>query len=271
MSVTFKMVGALRFSVLSSTFNMETFSSAEEAAEELFSAERMALRFNLFENLCLRSLQQQRDQGFEMVVATSSHMPKPYLDQLYEMTAGNDNITVVPYQVDSQYRIMRRAYSHPKSAGESHLILFRLDDDDALDVDYVARTKRLAAGLLPVQGPATPFVIAYNRGFYVQRGQAGGDSRVFDATERAPLSVGTTLVRPARLGTDNPYRFNHRKFAQHYNVFSDITVPGFIRTLHWDNHSEPAVMGLQDQLSTEEVDQELRMHFALTRDQLMRL
>ena len=260
MSPTFKMNGVLRFSVLTSTFNMERFASVDEAAEEIFSAKRMALRLHLFEKLCLPSLTRQRDQGFDLVVATSDRMPEQYLAQLMDIVGDSPNISVVPFPVARHYGTLSKAYRLMPKGEATHQILFRLDDDDALDVDYIARTKRKAAGLVAVQGAATPFVIAYNRGFYLQRGK---EPKVFDAIERAPLSVGTALVRPAGAG-ENPYRYNHRKFAQHYNTFTDITVPGFIRTHHWDNHSDPAIMGRKDEMTPADIDADLRTHFGLS-------
>ena len=262
MSPTFKMNGVLRFSVLTSTFNMDRFASVEEAAEEIFSEKRMALRLHLFEKICLPSLTRQRDQGFDLVVATSDRMPEQYLTQLMDIVGDSSNISIVPFPVARHYGTLSKAYGLMPRGDASHQILFRLDDDDALDVDYIARTKRRAAGLVAVQGASTPFVIAYNRGFYLQRSEAG-EAKVFDAIERAPLSVGTALVRPAGTG-ENPYRYNHRKFAQHYNTFSDITVPGFIRTHHWDNHSEPAIMGRKDEMTAEDIDADLRAHFGLS-------
>ena len=262
MSPTFKMNGVLRFSVLTSTFNMDRFASVEEAAEEVFSDKRMALRLHLFEKLCLPSLTRQRDQGFDLVVATSDRMPDRYLAQLMDIVDDSPNISIVPFPVARHYRTLSAAYELLPKGEATHLILFRLDDDDAVDLDYIARTKRRAAGLVDVQGAATPFVIANNRGFYLQRGEDCA-AKVFDAIERAPLSVGTALVRPAGAG-ENPYRYNHRRFAQHYNVFSDITVPGFIRTHHWDNHSEPAIMGRQGEMTPEDIDADLRVHFGLS-------
>ena len=45
------MIGLLRFSVLTPTYYSERFDTLEKIAEHIFSPERMALRFHLFENL----------------------------------------------------------------------------------------------------------------------------------------------------------------------------------------------------------------------------
>ena len=175
-----------------------------------------------------------------------------------------------PYGPENHFQILKKAYASVPETGESHRILFRLDDDDALDGEFIARTKRLAKGLLPLQVNAeTPFAISFNRGIYLLKSETE-PPRVVDSCERAPLSVGPSVVRPVH-GKGNPYRYNHRKFAQHYPLFSDISVPAFLRTVHWDNHSTPAMMGLTGQQDEAAIAADLQRHFGLSLDALKAL
>ena len=112
-------------------------------------------------------------------------------------------------------------------------------------------------------------VIAYNRGFYVKTAEKGKHD-VFDACERAPLSTGTTLVAPASY-RNNPYRYVHRKLAQHYDCYSDISVPAFIRTIHGDNKSNPTQMGITRKMRPPLIAEALKAHFHVTLDQLRKL
>ncbi len=263
-----KTVGLLRFSVLTPTYYSERFKTLEETAAHLFSPERMDLRFRLFEGLCLPSLTRQTDPDFDMVVLTAESMPPQYLERLLDLTEPLPNIHCLPVGTENHYKLLQKGYNSVPKEGCSHRILFRLDDDDALDMNFVKRTKRIAGGLMKLNGPKTPFVIAYNRGFYVR--STGDKIELFDACERAPLSTGTTLVAPAGHGA-NPYRFNHRKLAQHFNTYSDISVPAFIRTIHGDNKSNPAQMGLTHKLSQEDIAKQLKAHFDVTPDDLKAL
>ena len=263
-----KIVGLLRFSVLTPTYYSETFDTLEKTAAHLFAPERMALRFRLFERLCLPSLRRQSDKDFEAVVLTAASLPDTYLDRLRALLRPIPNIRLRTVGTDNHYRLLRRGYGSVDAGAATHRALFRLDDDDAVDRDFIARTRRLAEGLLAVQDPETPFVIAHNRGFYV-RIRPGGNE-VFDACERAPLSTGTTLVAPVGY-PDNPYRYNHRNLAQHFNTWSDISVPGFIRTIHGDNKSSPAQMGITRKMDAAQIDTALRRHFDLSRADLQAL
>ncbi|MBO9451753.1 hypothetical protein J7426_15875 [Tropicibacter sp. R16_0] len=261
-------IGLLRFSVLTPTYYSERFKTLEETAAHIFSPERMELRFHLFENLCLPSLVRQTDPEFEMIVLTAESMPDQYLERLLDLLEPLPNIHCRPVGTDNHYKLLQAGYNSVPKEDYTHRVLFRLDDDDAVDINFVKRTKRLANGMLKLQTTRNPFVIAYNRGFYVRT--TGGEPEIFDACERAPLSTGTTLVAPVHHGA-NPYRFNHRHFPQYFNTYSDISVPSFIRTVHGDNKSSPAQMGLTHKMNAEDIATDLMKHFQVSLDDLRKL
>ena len=267
-AVQARIIGLLRFSVLTPTYYSEKFDSLDKTAAHIFDDDRLALRFRIFETLCLPSLTRQSDSGFDMVILTAEAMPAHWLGRLRALVDPWPNIHLRPVGTENHYRLLQDGYDSIPTEGMTHRILFRLDDDDALDIDFVARTRRLAQGLLALQGPDIPFVIAHNRGFYVRATVDGNE--VFDARERAPLSTGTTLVARPGHGP-NPYRFVHRKLAQHYNTYSDISVPAFIRTIHGDNKSTPTQMGITHKMKPPEIDRQLRAHFGVTLDQMKAL
>jgi len=261
MGLNIKMVGLLRFSVLSPTYYSERFKTLEETAAHLFSPERLELRFRIFEQLCLRSLMRQSDMDFTLVVLTAKTLPDSYMARLLDLLDPLPNVICYPVDTGAHYRLLRQGYAIVPPEGASHEILFRLDDDDAVDLDFIRRSKQLARGMIPLQGADTPFILANNRGFYAQKTNARVE--VFDACERMPLSTGTALVAPVGFGV-NPYRFNHRKFAQHFNTFSDISVPGFVRTIHGDNKSDPTQMGRTHKWDKDQIDAGLNQHFDLS-------
>lgn len=261
MALKTKVIGVLRFSVLTPTYYSERFDTLEKTAAHLFSPERMALRFRLFENLCLPSLVRQSDPDFDLVVLTADAMPGEYLDRLRGLLDPLPSIHCMPVESALHYQLLKRGYNSVAVDDCTHRILFRLDDDDAVDVNFIKRTKRLSRRLSRAQGQKTPFVISYNRGFYVDI--KDGDNDVFDACEHAPLSTGTVLVAPVD-HAPNPYRYNHRRLAQYYNTFSDISVPAFIRTIHGDNKSNPTQMGLTRKMAADQIEEKLTDHFGVT-------
>lgn len=265
MADSLKMVGLVRFSVLTPTYYSERFDTLEETAAHLFDPDRMELRFSIFENLCLPSLLQQTDPDFDVVILTAESMPEIFRNRLESLLAPHSNLHFLPVGTERHYRLLRHGYNTIPCAPDSHRILFRLDDDDAVDMDFVRRTKALAKGILPLQPPGGSFVIAHNRGFYLQATPAG--PKVFDAIEQTPLSAGTALVAPSASWA-NPYRYNHRKLASHFNIYSDVTVPAYIRTIHGDNKSDPAQTGVTHKMNEAALDAGLQQHFGMTLEAL---
>ncbi len=255
-----QVVGVVRFSVLTEDYYAETYGSVEAIAEHLFTDERLALRFKLFEALCLPSLVAQSDQEFRVVVLTSTLLPEEARARLDALVAPHRNISVFAAAPARHYQICKQAYSRAYEEGYSHRLSFRLDDDDALASDFVARLKLMAKPLLELH-PEEPTMIAFNRGFYVEvSGQ--GSNEVLDTVERAPLSVGLTLLHPASYGR-NPYRYNHRAIGQHYTLYSDISEAGFIRTIHSDNKSNPAKLGITGKKKQLEIEAQIAERFEL--------
>ena len=268
MTLRLQIVGLVRFSVLSPTFYTQRFQTVDEIAAHLYAPDRMELRFRLFEALCLPSLVGQNDDGFQAVVLTSKRLPTPYWERLQALVEPYSHITCQQFWPSKHYRLLKRGFDTIPPGDATHRVQFRLDDDDCLDNDFIARLRRTAEGLIPLQGDAEPFALCGNRGFYAHRTRMG--VQVYDSCEHMPLSAGATIV--GKVGQRlNPYRFNHRRFAQHYNTYSDISVPSFVRTVHGDNKSDATQMGLTRRWSRAQIDRALRKHFDLTPDFLNEL
>ena len=261
-----QVIGVVRFSVLTTDFSLHAHDDHEALADKLFAPARMALRLRLFERLCLPSLVRQSDQGFRLVVLTAEALPDDIRAKLDALVAPHENISVYAAAPEQHYQLIKKAYASVYENDAQYRLTFRLDDDDALALDYVARLKTLARGLLPLR-PDVPQAIAFNRGFYVDMTAPKGRGRLFDTVERAPLSCGTALLAPASY-TRNPYRYNHRALAQHYNVYSDISEPCFLRTIHGDNHSSPAKLGILGKLGEDAVADQISRYFGLDIDML---
>ncbi len=265
MTVNLQVLGLIRFSLLSPTFYSRQFATIEDTAAYLFDTDRLELRLRLFADLCLRSLVRQSDPDFQLVVVTSKRLPKPFMTRLQDLLDPHPNIHLRAYAPNNHFRLLQRGYDSISTGAATHQALFRLDDDDGLDLDFIQRTRRLAHGLIPLQSDDAPFALSGNRGFYAVRD--GEDVSVYDAIEPTPLSTGTTVV--CQVGKKaNPYRYNHRKFGQHYNMFSDISVPTFVRTNHGDNKSSVVQLGKQSQLEPEQIRAQLLTHFDLTPEAL---
>lgn len=260
MAVRMNIVGLMRFSVLTPTYYSERFDTLEKVAAHLFAPDRMALRFKIFEELVMPSLMAQTDQGYHLVILSAEQMPAEYRERLSSAVSALPNAQVQFVGTEKHYKLLKEGYASVPDRQATHRMMFRLDDDDAVDLNYIKRLRKIGLALLHVSGPATPHIISFNRGFYVRL--QDGENEVFDSCERAPLSTGTALLAPVGY-TRNPYRYNHRQLPQHYNTYSDISSPTFIRTIHGDNKSSPTQMGLTHQMKPATLQRQLQEKFGL--------
>ncbi|MGB2201228.1 MAG: glycosyltransferase [Pseudooceanicola atlanticus] len=264
-----QMVGVMRFSVLTTDFTTLRRGTPDEIAERIFRPEAMELRFRLFEALTLPTLLNQTDPDFRLVILTSDQMPKQFLDRLRDLAAPHAGTEVWPAPVDRHYRLLRQSFGRVAPDGSGHRLSFRIDDDDAVDLEMVERSKTISRQLLAFQKDETATMLCWNKGFYYDIAEEGENS-LTDTYLRAPLAIGTTLLHRPEDG-HNPYRYNHKNFAAHYNVYSDISLPGFIRSIHPGNSSTPQLEPRRGELPPIRVQRQIRRHFGLDAEALMQL
>jgi citrate lyase gamma subunit len=221
---TVRVYGYMRFSYAGrsdarASRNKETF---EEVAAELYEPRRMERRFFLFENLCLPSLQSQTNQDFRLLILASDVMPEIYKKRLAEITAD------VP-----QIEILYSSAEHVTNAFNPHIekllegvdvptAHFRLDDDDAMSCNMVARIE----ASLAMSGMVR--VVSYPNGLYLTHQE--GNSYLL--REHFPfVAIGFALLNPPGL-IQNPYQCGHTIVQRNYTTFSDPTPASFIHSAH---------------------------------------
>lgn len=265
--MTFKnrLAGLIRFSYPAlSGFNVKPVDPSQLAAM-LYDRSRLEHRFALFEGLCLPSLLAQSDGDFETLILIGTDLPAWAQDRLRACVAPL-NARLVAFPPMHHYPAIQRAFATLPETGETHLTTFRLDDDDGLDRDHIARLRRIAAGVAAFT--ATPFAVTQNRGLFVDL--TGKAPQFVEATEKMPLSVGVALCAPAGYA-DNIFRRNHRLLPQFFTTFSDATEMAYLRSVHGSNDSNAHTTGSVTELSAAEAAPLLSAHFATTPAMLNRL
>lgn len=257
----FQMVGVCRFSVLTTDFTTQKRGTPEEIADRIFQPGPIELRFRLFEELTWATLSRQTDMDFQLVILTSAEMPKVYQDRLRDLVAGFTNVQVWAAPIDRHYRLLRTAFDRIEPDNTGHRLSFRIDDDDAVDLEMVARSKLVARRVVEWQTDDVPTILCWNKGFYFDV-QDKGPNILSDTHLRAPLAIGNVLIHRAGDG-HNPYRYNHKNFAAHYNCYSDITQPGFIRSIHANNTSTPQLEPRRGEMPDDRVNRQIKRHFGL--------
>lgn len=229
MSAARPILGHIRFSFFGSTDTRLHLADGEEGIATLYEDARMARRFHLFERLTLPSLRAQSDKDFRIVVLTSDVMPARYQDRLRAITADDAFI----HLEFSAQRTGRRGLAPfiRQSLGADGMgtaVHFRLDDDDALANDYIARLRAIAAVCAPRTHISFPYGIAL---FPTTPGSSEGTA----IPERHLLpSPGLAIVLGEGFAK-NPFQMKHGSVWERWPVMSDPTYPAYIRTHHQHN------------------------------------
>lgn len=231
---TNQIIGVCRFSFLGDGFQAAGGDRDAQAAR-LYDPARLDRRFALFETLVLPSLAEQTDRDFTLAVLTGHSLPAPHRARLDALAARHPFLRVHAMAPAGPLVTTNRALDHETRPDAEFVTGFRIDDDDAVAVDYVARTRHaadglVAAGMVDAQQPA---VVAFHRGLDWDL----SDGVVWETREHSPPAVAIAMVRPAGPMRLNIFRWNHRNLAAKARLWSDPTEIMFLRTLHGTNDS----------------------------------
>jgi len=263
-----QIVGLIRFSFVTTGDFYPGFDTVEAMKAFLFDPERLERRFRLFEGICLPALAGQSDRNFTCIFLVAKDLPAEWRKRLDALIAPLPFVTVVEKPPMNHYLGITEAFESLPTKGFTHRTTFRLDDDDAVDLDYIARLRKLAQKVHKIPQKNEPVGIAFNRGLYLSYGK--GSTEYYRATERTPLSVGAALVAPVDF-PKHIYAYNHRALAQYHDCWADQSDFTFLRTLHQDNKSNPHFSGSRELLDDARAGQLLRAKFGLDRGALDRL
>lgn len=246
----------IRFSYLSKGGFAVSKMERRDLERYLYDPERLEKRFNLFENLTLPSLFRQTDKNFKLGILIAESFPENWALRLKGLVEEHENIKIIQLPTMIHIRAIYQAYDLLKTEkNTTHIASFRLDDDDAVHKDIIARTREHAETIVQVgTNRKNPFVISFNRGFYLRAKTKKSDYSFGEFYEKTPVAAGMTLVSPVG-NRSNVFRRNHRKANQFFNCYSDMAEPMFIRTFHGDNDSTVVPTGRAGDLLPEEIEE----------------
>jgi hypothetical protein len=271
MSDTFhnQIIGTVRFSYPSADGFRQTDEDPAKRAAALYSSERLAQRLRLFERLTIPSLLAQTDPDFTLAVLIGDDMPDFARVRLEAALTPVANARVIALRPGlNQVEAVGRAQMTVVVNSTSHVTGFRLDDDDALDRNHIARLRARSEILSAMHGRDRPIVIGCNRGLVLTLSPDG--NILTEVTEKLPIGIGLAMTAPKsfRAGI---FRRNHRLVPQFFSTFTDAVVPAFIRTVHATNDSQPQSSGQVRLLDKSAAEPILAEHFSFDHAELMAL
>lgn len=221
--------GHVRFSFYGITDTRTQPDEDGAALARLYDETRMARRFFRFENLTLPSLIHQTDGDFRTVIMSSQVMPDRYKERLSAVAARLPG-SVVEFSHHQRgdlafHKFMVEASGY-KGRGTS--VHFRLDDDDAVSVDYIARLRVTSRPLPPSTHITFPTGILL---FPVSNTEAIGTTMT---QQRLLTAIGLATVNGGSF-QKNPFQMMHGNVWTRWPVVSDPRFVSHIRTQHFEN------------------------------------
>lgn len=231
-----RVVGICRFSYPAEGGFKRMHDSIAEREAYLYDPDRMALRFRHFETLTLPSMAAQRDPRFTFIVLVGESLPAVWRDRLEALTAAIPQIRIVASAPMKHRLAMQLAIKAELGEDETESIQFRLDDDDAVGVNFVGTLRRTARRSARMRESWRNMAFEYRSGYTVELSREGIRARAVQAPFWAcGLAV---LFRPGDPKTVMNYP--HHKLHEQMPTLVDPTMPMFLRAVHGDNDSNPS-------------------------------
>ena len=232
-----QIIGVCRFSYLGEGGFQTQNQDFEKAARILYDVPRMLRRFTYFENICLPSLAAQTDRDFFLVVLIGDTMPFRWRKRLKGLMEQYPFLEVCTLEAAGPLNSTRRAFRRAWNGTATYITGFRIDDDDAVACDYIARTREISDQLLTLgwADAQTPAAICFHRGIYWDMARPE-EEQFWDFSEKEPLGLASAMITTPE-GMTNIYRWNHRKLASQVRCWIDPNDYMFVRTLHGHNDS----------------------------------
>jgi hypothetical protein len=205
-----------------------------EQAERLYDDARMALRFHLFEHLLLPSLRAQKDPNFVLIVLTSDIMPAKHLTRLRALCDSDDRVLLVVSDETTVHAAIMPEITRLNSGLSKPLVQFRIDDDDALSVDYVRELRRYMMRL----GDVMPVAYSRSNGLVVTSYTKDGATRLYRAT--LPFNSMGTAIRVH--GDRTIFSFGHGALLKRFPAMVDNAGMGFLSVKVDGHDSRPVTM-----------------------------
>ena len=228
----------------------------------LYDPARMKQRFVLFEQICLSSLAAQTDQDFKLIALIADTMPYRWRRRLKDLMAPYPFLQVCTLEAAGPLNSTRRAFRRGWDRHSKFITGFRIDDDDAVACDYIAKTRAVADQLLKLgwADEDTPAAIAFHRGIYWNMNSQ--EKPYWELSEIGPLGLASAMVTHND-SLANVYRWNHRKIAANVRTWCDPNDVMFVRTLHGVNDSDRSIPPTAELMEITKAQTLMRDRFAL--------
>lgn len=232
-SANMQVIGLCRFSYPAlGGFQVEHETIAQREAF-LYDPARMEERFRSFECLTLPPLRAQTDPDFTFIVVIGTSLPRLMRARLEALLADMPQAIIVARPPARHRPVMKEIINaHRRRTGLPSL-QFRMDDDDAVSIDFVERLRAAADGIKGLLEANRYVGIDFNQGFTARLDARGIRAKPSLETLWTP-ALGMVVAPRASRGIMN---FSHAKLARVMPVLSMTGEDMYIRGHNMFNDS----------------------------------
>ncbi|SEK42687.1 glycosyltransferase [Roseovarius nanhaiticus] len=229
-----RIIGVCRFSYPALGGFKRMHDSVAEREAYLYAPARMALRFAHFETLTLPSVAAQTDPDFTFLIVIGQNMPQPWLGRLHALCAPVPQIKIVPCAPLKHRLALQLAIQDELGEERPESIQFRLDDDDAMGVDFVELARSVARRTGRLRRRERRTAIEFNTGYSATLSKDGIIAEDVISSFWA-CGLGVHFAE----GDDKTImNFGHHKLHHLMPSIIHPHPPMYIRAKHTDNDSE---------------------------------
>jgi len=168
-----QIIGLCRFSYAGRGGFQVMHETLEEREAYLYAPKRMDERFRHFETLTLPSIKAQSDKGFILLIVIGESFPEAYLERLLDLTEPVEQIAIVAEPPGRHRPVMRNVINRFRQDDGAPCLQFRLDDDDAVGIDFIERLRTAGKDLKRWARHHPQVGIDFNKGYLVRAGADG--------------------------------------------------------------------------------------------------
>ncbi len=168
-----QVIGLCRFSYPAIGGFQVDFDAFQDKLDYLYAPARMNERFATFETITLPPLKAQTDPDFTLVVVIGDSLPDVYRARLEALLADMPQAVIQSHPPEQHRPIMKQIINSVRIEDNVPCLQFRMDDDDAVAVDFVERLRQVAFDVAPLAERYGLLAIDFNRGFIVRPGPKG--------------------------------------------------------------------------------------------------
>lgn len=207
---------------------------------QLYAPRRLDHRLFLLEHLVLPCLRAQTDPDFTHLFLMGDQLPDPWRSRVLALTADIPQIRPVFRPEGEKHKDLCRAVmkEHLDPACDV-TAQYRLDDDDAVGVNYIETSRNLFAQLQPFYEQSGKIALDFTRGFILSSSPEDVTMRPISMRFWAP---GMTIFQAAE-NREALLDYHHLRIWHDMPTLTWRDEPMFIRGAHHDNDSGLSPIG----------------------------